>query len=75
MPRKKQCLSESRVGGPSRGFRFPRKACPEKSMSLGLPFLAGAFVFLGKKHAQEKAMRLGSAFLAGALAFAGKNMK
>ena len=37
-------------------------------MSLGVAFLAGAFIF-GEKQAQEKAMSLGSAFLAGAFVF------
>ena len=67
MPKEKYV---SRVGVPSRGFCFLFFfTCPEQTMSLGLPFLAGALVFLGKKHAQTKAMSLGSAFLAGAFVF------
>ena len=33
---------------------FSEKNMSKKAMSLGLPFLAGALVFLVKEHAQEK---------------------
>ena len=43
-------------------------------MSLGVAFLAGAFIF-GEKQAQEKAMSLGSAFLAGAFVYLEKHVQ